>query len=60
MFGILSVVLLAVVTVLDFNFWHLNYVGLIAAPLLIINALAYQYINARLMPLKHYKDETSL
>jgi hypothetical protein len=60
LFGILSIACLAVLTMLNFSYWDLNFVGIITASLLIINALIYQTINARFMPLKHYDDETSL
>jgi len=60
MFAILSVAFLAVLTALDFNYWEINTIGYIAAPLLIINGIFYYFINARIMPLKHYEDDTSL
>jgi hypothetical protein len=60
LFGILSIACLAVLTMLNFSYWDLSFVGVITASLLIINALIYQTINARFMPLKHYDDETSL
>jgi hypothetical protein len=56
----LSIACLAVLTMLNFSYWDLSFVGVITASLLVINALIYQTINARFMPLKHYEDETSL
>jgi len=60
MFNLLCTALLAILMILDFNYWGFDYVGLVCAAALIINGVSHQLINARIMPLKHYQDDTSL
>jgi len=60
MFNLLCTALLAILMILDFNHWGLGYIGLISAAALIINGVSHRFINARIMPLKHYEDDTRL
>ena len=60
MFNLLTVGLLIILMVLDFNFWQIDYIGFFSAGALFANAFSHRFINARIMPLKHYEDDSSL